>query len=53
MFSMRTAGVQLRRVHSLELQLEFQLETQEDYTVYKIDYSAVAVKPEVACKLLK
>ena len=32
---------------------DFHLEVQENSTVYKIDYSDVAVKPEVAFNLLK
>ena len=33
--------------------MELRYETSENTTVYKIDYSGVAVKPEVAFKLLK
>jgi len=34
-------------------QEEIQLENRENVAVYKIDYSDVAVKPEVAFNLLK
>src|SRR5271165_6362755 len=36
-----------------DFQLDSQLEKQENAPVYKIDYSDVAAKPEVAGKLLK
>jgi len=32
---------------------EFRIENQENTTVYKIDYSDVAVKPEIVFNLLK
>ena len=36
-----------------EVREEIQLKVQENETVYKIDYSDVAVKPEAAFNLLK